>query len=123
MDVLKSTAVDPPAGESTAVFALGCVGTNFIFQFVCTYVKTAGIAKELQDPLLPKENATVEKAAAYFGIGRNKLRELTGDENCKFVRYIGSKRQTFEKYLGQADSFRQEKANAKILLIPTVIRM
>ena len=51
---------------------------------------------------------TVTEAAAYFGIGMNKLRELTEDENCKFVLYIGSKRlikrQMFEKYLEQAYS-------------------
>ena len=38
----------------------------------------------------------------------NKLRELTEDENCKFVLRIGSKRlikrQMFEKYLEQAYS-------------------
>ena len=51
---------------------------------------------------------TIEEAAAYFGIGMNKLRELTEDENCNFVLYIGSKRlikrQMFEKYLEQAYS-------------------
>ena len=44
----------------------------------------------------------------HFGIGMNKLRELTEDENCKFVLYIGSKRlikrQMLEKYLEQAYS-------------------
>ena len=55
-----------------------------------------------------KGGMTIEEAAAYFGIGMNKLRELTEDENCKFVLYIGSKRlikrQMFEKYLEQAYS-------------------
>ena len=59
-------------------------------------------------PIWNKANLTIEEAAAYFGIGMNKLRELTEDENCKFVLYIGSKRlikrQIFEKYLEQAYS-------------------
>ncbi len=59
-------------------------------------------------PIWKKTNLTIEEAAAYFGIGMNKLRELTEDENCKFVLYIGSKRlikrQMFEKYLEQAYS-------------------
>ena len=59
-------------------------------------------------PIWQKANLTIEEAAAYFGIGMNKLRELTEDENCKFVLYIGSKRlikrQMFEKYLEQAYS-------------------
>jgi len=59
-------------------------------------------------PIWNKANLTIEEAAAYFGIGMKKLRELTEDENCKFVLYIGSKRlikrQMFEKYLEQAYS-------------------
>ena len=59
-------------------------------------------------PIWKKANLTIEEAAAYFGIGMNKLRELTEDENCKFVLYIGSKRlikrQMFETYLEQAYS-------------------
>lgn len=59
-------------------------------------------------PLWEKSNLTIEEAAAYFSIGENKLRELTSDENCKFVLWIGTKRlikrHAFEKYLEQAYS-------------------
>ena len=59
-------------------------------------------------PLWEKSNLTIEEAAAYFSIGENKLRELTSDENCKFVLWIGTKRlikrRAFEKYLEQAYS-------------------
>ena len=59
-------------------------------------------------PIWNKANLTIEEAAAYFGIGMNELRELTEDENCKFVLYIGSKRlikrQMFENYLEQVYS-------------------
>ena len=57
-------------------------------------------------PVWKKVNLTIEEAAAYFGIGQNKLRELTDDPTCKFVIYIGTKRlikrQLFEQYLERA---------------------
>lgn len=43
-------------------------------------------------PIWEKSNLTIEEAAAYSGIGRNKLRELTENENCQFVLWIGTKR-------------------------------
>lgn len=59
-------------------------------------------------PLWEKANLTIEEAAAYFGIGMNKLRELTEDEQCKFVLFVGTKRlikrRLFEQYLEQAYS-------------------
>lgn len=54
-------------------------------------------------PIWQKSNLTLEEAAAYFGIGINKLRELTENENCTFVLWVGSKRlikrKTLEEYL------------------------
>lgn len=59
-------------------------------------------------PIWEKANLTIEEAAAYFGIGMNKLRDLTEDEHCKFVLYVGTKRlikrRLFEQYLEQAYS-------------------
>lgn len=43
-------------------------------------------------PIWEKSNLTLEEAAAYSGIGINKLREITNDERCQFVLWIGSKR-------------------------------
>lgn len=43
-------------------------------------------------PIWEKSNLTIEEAAAYFGIGENKLRQLTEDEHCLFVLWIGRKR-------------------------------
>lgn len=43
-------------------------------------------------PLWQKSNLTLEEAAKYSGIGRNKLRMISDDENCKFVLWVGSKR-------------------------------
>lgn len=48
------------------------------------------VAKEV--PIYEKSNLTLEEASAYFGIGINKLREITNDKNCKFVLWVGSKR-------------------------------
>jgi excisionase family DNA binding protein len=43
-------------------------------------------------PIWEKSNLTLEEAAAYSGIGINKLRKMTDDESCEFVLWIGTKR-------------------------------
>ncbi|MGN0385179.1 MAG: excisionase [Lachnospiraceae bacterium] len=43
-------------------------------------------------PIWEKSNLTLEEAAAYSGIGINKLRELTNERGCNFVLFVGSKR-------------------------------
>lgn len=43
-------------------------------------------------PIWEKSNLTVEEAAAYSGIGINKLRELSNKKDCDFVLWVGSKR-------------------------------
>jgi len=43
-------------------------------------------------PIWEKSNLTLEEAAAYFGIGVNKLRELTDERGCDYVLWIGTKR-------------------------------
>ena len=48
-------------------------------------------------PIWEKSNLTIEEAALYSGIGRNKLRQLTDDENCKFVLWVGNKRLIIRK--------------------------
>lgn len=54
-------------------------------------------------PICEKSNLTLEEAAAYFGIGTAKLRELTDEENCNFVLWNGNKRlikrRLLDKYL------------------------
>lgn len=43
---------------------------------------------EIKDkPLL-----TIEEAALLYNIGEHKLRELTDDNNCQFVLFVGRKR-------------------------------
>lgn len=43
-------------------------------------------------PIWEKYCLTLDEAAAYFGIGINKLREMTDEPNCQFVIFNGSKR-------------------------------
>ncbi len=54
-------------------------------------------------PIWEKSNLTIEEAASYSGIGRAKLREITDDEKCPFVLWVGNKRlikrKQFETYM------------------------
>jgi excisionase family DNA binding protein len=50
------------------------------------------ITPKKQVPIWEKSNLTIEEAAEYSGVGRNKLRQLSDDENCPFVLWVGSKR-------------------------------
>ena len=52
-------------------------------------------------PIWEKSNLTLEEAAAYSGIGINKLRTLTDREDCEFVLWIGSKRLIKRKKLDE----------------------
>ena len=59
-----------------------------------------GIAMK-EVPIWEKSNLTLEEAAAYSGIGINKLRTLTDREDCEFVLWIGSKRLIKRKKLDE----------------------
>lgn len=52
-------------------------------------------------PIWEKSNLTLEEAAAYSGIGINKLRRMSNDEQCQFVLWIGSKRLIKRKKLDE----------------------
>lgn len=43
-------------------------------------------------PIWQKSNLTLEEAAAYSGIGINKLRAMSDEKSCKFVLWNGNKR-------------------------------
>ena len=49
-------------------------------------------------PIWEKSNLTLEEAAAYSGIGINKLRSLSDKEHCQFVLWVGSKRRKLDEY-------------------------
>ena len=56
-------------------------------------------------PIWEKSNLSLEEAAAYSGIGVNKLRALTNEKNCRFVLWVGNKRlikrRLFDQYIEQ----------------------
>jgi excisionase family DNA binding protein len=59
-------------------------------------------------PIWEKTNLTLEEASAYSGIGVNKLREISNENSCPFVLWVGSKRlikrRQLDRYLDQAFS-------------------
>ena len=59
-------------------------------------------------PIWEKSKLTLEEAAAYSGVGINKLREITNNERCGFVLWVGTKRlikrKLLDKYLEGAYS-------------------
>ena len=59
-------------------------------------------------PIWEKSNLSLEEAAAYSGIGVNKLRAITNERDCKFVLWIGNKRlikrRLLDEYIEQAYS-------------------
>lgn len=62
----------------------------------------------LEVPIYQKQNLTIEEAAVYSNIGRNKLRQLTDDEKCVFVLWVGEKRlikrKQFDEFIEKAYS-------------------
>ena len=64
--------------------------------------------KEQDNMLQNKVLLTLEEAAAYTGLGLQKLRTISNDENCEFVLWNGTKRmfkrRKLEEYLEAAYS-------------------
>ena len=56
-------------------------------------------------PLCEKWLLSVPEAAAYFGIGQNRISELALQDGCKFVVFVGAKklikRKKFEEFLNE----------------------
>ncbi len=63
--------------------------------------ESRGIDLRRHIPFWEKSNLTIDEAAAYTGIGKHKLRELTDNENCSFVLWVGSKRLIKRRLLDQ----------------------
>ena len=60
--------------------------------------------KAEKDNAVPVRNRalmTLEEAAAYTGIGTNKLRALCSQEGCNFVLWVGAKRMIKRKQLDE----------------------
>ncbi len=52
-------------------------------------------------PVWEKTNLTLEEAAAYSGVGINRLRRITDNPNCGIVLWVGSKRLIKRKRLDE----------------------
>lgn len=54
-------------------------------------------------PIWERVTLTLEEAAAYTGIGVNKLREMSDQKSCDYVMWVGNrrmlKRKKLEEYL------------------------
>ena len=63
---------------------------------------------EKRIPIWEKLNLTLTEAAEYSNIGINKLREISDQDNCPFVLWVGNKRlikrKPFDAYLERAYS-------------------
>lgn len=59
-------------------------------------------------PVYEKVMLTVQEAAAYTGIGVNKLREMSDEEGCDYVLWVGNrrlfKRRKLEEFIERAYS-------------------
>lgn len=59
-------------------------------------------------PIWERVTISIEEAAAYSGIGRDKIRALTEEEDCDYVIWVGKrrmiKRVKFEEYLNNSYS-------------------
>lgn len=75
---------------------------------MCDLWKGAIFLINKEVPIWEKSNLTLEEASKYFGIGINKLRDMTNDEKCTFVLWCGSKRlikrKRLEEYLSKTYS-------------------
>ena len=71
----------------------------FLFQWGVTRPEHERIARSQRRIIMTEEIRICEKpfltlkeAAVYTGLGINKLRELSNENNCDFVLFVGTKR-------------------------------
>ena len=64
--------------------------------------------EERKVPIWQKSYLTLDEAAAYTGIGINKLRDMSNEETCDYVLWVGNrrllKRRKLDEYLDKAYS-------------------
>ena len=64
--------------------------------------------EERKVPIWQKSYLTLDEAAAYTGIGINKLRDMSNEESCEYVLWVGNrrllKRRKLDEYLDKAFS-------------------
>lgn len=98
--------------DQYAAYTYGYSLQNLILAAACLHLYRTGIHCRGNGlcivPIWEKQNLTLEEAAAYSGIGVNRLYEMTKDGSCPFVLWVGSKRlikrKRFDQYIEQSFS-------------------
>ena len=75
-------------------------------------MKSTSLQQNKQDitmiSICDEELLTLSEAAVLYNIGINKIRDLTNDDNCPFVLFVGNKRlikrRQFNSFLSNAYS-------------------
>ena len=94
-------------GNQPPTFLSFCILSGLARTLVALAMRssTGDFMKKYEVPMCDKYALTLEEAAAYYNIGVSKLRELTNDDRCKFVLWVGNKRlikkDLFNQYLNE----------------------
>ena len=84
---------------------LGCENAEYINENSNSLnpVSYTHLISNAEEPIWERKWLTIEEAAAYSGIGRTKLRELSNQAGCPFAIWIGNKihivRKRLDKYI------------------------
>ena len=84
--------------------------------------------EKIQVPVSEKFMLTLEETAAYTGVGMQKLREISADEHCDFILWIGRKRMFKRKKLEEhlAKKYPEDRSayiNGKSAFIEKILLM
>ncbi len=59
--------------------------------------------EDMNVPIWMRTTLTIEEASAYSGIGVKKIKEISNDDRCPFVLWVGNKRlikrRQFDEYI------------------------
>ena len=105
-----STTPAPPNRYPRTHGAVSSLGMVRYFKAICSTRSSCEVILVAVNsvPIWEKANLNLEEAAAYFGIGINKLRDMTNENNCPFVLWNGNKRlikrRAFERFLDSSYS-------------------
>lgn len=77
-----------------------------LFELLKGGIKWGNRKRRYWIPIWQKELLSVKEAAAYFGIGENKIREMTAGVDNPYVLWVGNKRmikrKLMESYIEEA---------------------
>ena len=97
----------PPAARLIGMYMTAVSeGADAILNLCSSVGEVADAAQDIaRYPIWVKPYLTIEEAAEYTGIGRDKLYEMTSLADCPFVLWVGNrrmiKRRIFDEYIEQ----------------------